>query len=357
MLLVAFLGLLHALIDATTVSVIFRATRVTDITLETAFWLVVGYDIIAFASQVLFGWMTDRWASPKTATLLGLGLAMASMAFYRTNPVAAMVLTGIGNSLFHLGAGAMVLRRGLDRALPSGLFVAPGALGLGFGIFYGKAPQLGPLWPLAAIMLVVLVVTSLIHQPAAPVQASPASRVEASAGRIALALLLASIAIRSLVGLSSARGCPKTSLLLIGIPLAGFLGKSFGGLVADRFGWVESSVVALAISAPMIVFGYRSPLILLAGLVAFQMTMPVTLLAVARLFPTRLATGFGFTCLALIAGALPTMFPWGNSICGRGMLLAWIVLAIGAVFFGLRQLGLRRSYQRADNIRSDLALR
>jgi MFS transporter, FSR family, fosmidomycin resistance protein len=95
------------------------------------------------------------------------------------------------------------------------------------------------------------------------------------------------------------------------------------------------------LSAPLIAFSEPNPVLLLAGLLIFQMTMPVTLTAVARLMPHRLATAFGWTCLALILGSLPTMFSWGDVCCGKPLLFAWILLAAVAVWFGLKFVGVR----------------
>lgn len=52
-------------------------------------------------------------------------------------------------------------------------------------------------------------------------------------GRLILLLLLSSVAMRSLLGL--ALSFPWTWLLV----LAGALGKGFGGVLADRFGWMR----------------------------------------------------------------------------------------------------------------------
>jgi FSR family fosmidomycin resistance protein-like MFS transporter len=149
--------------------------------------------------------------------------------------------------------------------------------------------------------------------------------------------------VRSLVGMSAARGYARSELLLLGIPGAAFLGKSLGGFIADRLGWIEASVLALLASIPLIASAPPT-LWLLLGLFLFQMTMPVTLTAVARLLPRQLATAFGWTCLALIIGALPTMMPFGNPLCERRLLSLWIVIGTVCVFFGLRLLGVQRRH-------------
>jgi MFS transporter, FSR family, fosmidomycin resistance protein len=363
------LGLVHALVDATTVSVVLRSTRGAEVTRQLAFALVVGYDWIAFATQPLWGYLMDRWATPRSARALGLALCLASVPACGQAPAAAMVLAGLGNAVFHLGAGAAVLRMGLDRTLPAGLYVAPGALGLGFGMFYGKHATLGPVWPVAVVLALGAVAAIALSDPPALAGGAPrpGSRDTATAfgrapsmreqvGRWALVLLLVSIVVRSLVGLSASRGYPKGAgilfgvpgaWLVFGVPVAAFLGKAIGGYVADRWGWIETSVVALLLSAPFIGVRHDHPALLLGGLLVFQMTMPVTLVAVARLMPTRLGTAFGWTCLALAIGSAPTMFPWGRPLCERWVLLVWTVVGVTSVFFGLRLAGIERRLSAA----------
>lgn len=343
------LGLVHACVDATTVTVVLRAANAHDLTPTHAFALVLAYDVLAFGSQVLLGVGTDRFRAQGAATRLGLLLSAVSIAFIAWQPVVAMLLAGFGNALFHLGAGGLVLGRGAEKSAPSGIFVAPGALGLGFGLTYGKLPDLGPTWPLAVILGVGLFATwswTTAHGGdwrAAPFRTAGNSmaRPVSSTGSswLILGLLLLSVAVRSLVGFSAARGVAPSHWLFFGIPLSAFLGKLLGGLVADRYGWIEVSALALIASAPCIVLGFQHTGILLGGLCLFQMTMPVTLAAVARLMPERLSTAFGWTCVALILGGLPTMFSVTRALCTRPMLAFWIALACVSVTFGLRLLG------------------
>jgi MFS transporter, FSR family, fosmidomycin resistance protein len=336
------LGGAHAIVDASTVTAIFRSTHLSQVAPEAAWGIVLAYDVIAFGSQALLGWCTDRFASPRLATLSGLVLTTLAVVSCSSSLIATLACAGIGNALFHLGAGANVLRGGLESSAPAGVFVAPGAIGLAFGIYYGS--RLGPVWPLLALALVALAGLSCCRFNAAPHDIPPKETVAFRAPRsanLAMVLLLASIMVRSLVGMSAAKGYPRSELLLLGIPGAAFLGKSLGGFIADRLGWLETSVAALLISIPLIASAPPA-LALLLGLFFFQMTMPVTLTAVARLLPQRLATAFGWTCLALIAGALPTMLPFGKPLCVRWLLSWWILGGTVCVFFGLRLSGVQR---------------
>lgn len=339
------LGVIHAIVDATTVSAVMRATRLTHVSPQLAFAMVVGYDIIAFGSQVFLGWLTDRFLSPRIALVSGLVLTALGLVSCPIDTTVTVAVAGIGNALFHLGGGALVLGSSVTRAAPQGVFVAPGALGLGFGLYYGAVPTRGPLWPLLALTLTALA-AFILWERLDKSQASRSNRLHAPHRAVPrhafwiLALLLASVTVRSLVGLSAARGYVRTELLILGLPIAAFLGKALGGFLADRLGWLETSVVALLLAIPLITFAPPTPWLLL-GLFVFQMTMPVTLTAVAQLMPNHLATALGWTCLALILGALPTMFPSGNALCVRPLLGVWIALAAACLALGLHLLGVR----------------
>jgi FSR family fosmidomycin resistance protein-like MFS transporter len=86
------------------------------------------------------------------------------------------------------------------------------------------------------------------------------------------------------------------------------MGKIFGGIIADRFGWIKTVLIALALATPLIVFGGKEHIAALTGIFLFQMTMPVTLAALALWIPGKPAFAFGMACLALLIGTLPSFF-------------------------------------------------
>ena len=112
-------------------------------------------------------------------------------------------------------------------------------------------------------------------------------------------------------------------------------GKALGGILADRFGWVRVAMIALLSSVPMIMFGAGAAYLAVVGMFLFQMTMAVTLAAVARLFPGQPSLAFGLPCLALIIGAMPVFVglgPWFSKPWVSGVLLT---LSAAALFKGL----------------------
>jgi FSR family fosmidomycin resistance protein-like MFS transporter len=272
--------------------------------------------------------------------IVGAALAALVLAPGPISPLATMVAAGVGNALFHLGAGGLVLRASDGRAAPAGVFVAPGALGLGLGLWMGRTGR-GSTFPIYAALTFAVIALATLDRPAMPERSAPSGAVAQPAllpWLILLMLLLASVAVRSFVGFGACFQCPGGLAVVIGLPAAGFLGKLAGGFVADRLGWLRVSAGALLLSLPLIAFSGGSLALALPGVLLFQSTMAVTLVAVYALMPRWPATAFGLPCLALIAGAFPTFAPAGRQLFGRWTFALLIALSAAALVLALRRL-------------------
>jgi FSR family fosmidomycin resistance protein-like MFS transporter len=322
---------------------VFRAIPARTLGATDAFTLVLAYDLLAFGAQAFLGWLVDASGLRRAAAIAGVALAALSLAVSSLDAVATLLLAGTGNAFFHVGAGATVLERCRSRAAPVGMFVAPGALGLAIGLHVGKDAALAA-WPLLPLCIASLAVIASIHpsscehrDPAESLGRRPSSPGTAALAAV-IALCLVSVAVRSFIGFAAPHATPRGTLLLVGLPVAAFCGKLLGGFVADRFGWIRTGVGALVACAPLVAFGGREPLLLLAGLLLFQMTMPVTLVTAAEALPRRPALAFGLPCIALALGALPTFFDAGALLFGSATFLALILLSAAALWQALRLL-------------------
>lgn len=340
-------GAMHAVVDASTVTVVVSSSFLHTLSLGQAFSLILAYDLIAFGAQTFLGALVDRVARPRTTVLVGLALTASCVGVLPYEPTAAMILAGAGNALFHVGAGALTLCMSGGRAAPAGIFVGPGALGLAFGTWLGRQGVYLP-WPFYAALALCFAATLLFREPARygvvpDAQVSPAgqspSRVAVRLGVVIVALLLFSIVVRSLVGFAGTHDCPRGPITLVALGLAAFSGKALGGVISDRLGWAEVSVGALLCSAPLIAFGGTHVMVVAAGMFLFQMTMPVTLSAVALVMPNRPALAFGLTCLALVTGSLPTFTNVAVPYYRPEVFLALIALSAFAIWISLRVLG------------------
>ena len=326
-------GAIHALVDAATVMVVYTAVARFGMSVGDGFRLVLGYDLLAFAGQALIGLASDHLRAPMAAARAGIVCAGCAVAMLFWNPYAAMALAGLGNALYHVGGGAMSLTVRPGRATDPGLFVGPGAIGLATGIWMGKSGAIC-VWPFLAALAASLLVTLVSGAPRISYSRQE-RRLELSAPVVVAALLLVSIAVRAFVGTAGAQGLDKAPWVTVAVTAAVFGGKTLGGIASDRLGWIPVNVGALVLSAPLIAFGGRDPLIFAAGIFLFQMTMPATLVALAALLPGRPGFAFGLACLGLIGGALPAFFRVVKAHYSAPSFLALILLSAACLFAAL----------------------
>ena len=335
----AWLGAAHLVVDAACVASVLRASPPSDAIASAALAFVLGYDLLAFAGQVPCGFLIDRFRLRRGAAVAGLLLTAAAVLAGPAAGPAVMVLAGLGNALFHVGAGAMVLAGSKGQAAPAGIFVAPGALGLGLGIILGRQWLGVPLSPLLWAVAVACVVVPLVATKSEGSAGESSSSAPRARGQVAaiLFLLSFSVAVRSLVGTVGCDGCPRGLFLLVAIPFAAFAGKLSGGFLADRLGFIEVSMVALLASGPLLAFAGDDLWLALPGLLLVQMTMPVTLAAALRALPAWPGLGFGILCLALVGGTLPAYLPGGWRPHGLSLLLL-VLASAAALYLALRLL-------------------
>lgn len=331
------LGGIHALVDAASVFILFRDLPASSATPLAAAGWIVAYDILAFALQAPLGWLADRVADRqrgyRLVALTGVALVGLALPLALPLPRGAALVAGLGNALFHVGAGAVVLRGSAARAREAGLFVGPGVLGLTAGIFLGRSTSAcrpGLLLLCLAALAVGSWALRLRAQAPAPLPLSPSRRTV----QAALGLLLLTVVLRALIGDTlSAYWRAESTHVIVALALAACCGKLLGGETADRCGWVRTAVVALVAAAAAMAGALVHPGAAFAAMLLLQTTMPLTLKAVHLALPDRPGLAFGLPSLALLVGSLPGLL--GVWPLTSGPQLAWatglsaIVIVLG----------------------------
>jgi len=304
---------------------------------EGILWLVVLYNTLAFGGQLLAGLAADLTKAYRGLAIAGAAIVGAALITAPFSTQAGIVIVGVGNAMFHVGAGAFVLDGSGVRTTESGVFVGPGAVGLAAGIMAGGHGV--PIrYALAALLLLSAVLLVFLARPLPRPKATRLARIKPNVVLVAIACmgcLLGSVTLRALIGGTVAGTWRGVSVpVAVGLAIAACCGKMAGGFVSDRYGWMTTSVIALLLSAPLVsYFVYTGPCAV-AGMLLFQMTMPVTLKAVHHLLPDRPGLAFGLPCVALLMGSLP-------GIRGERVLDSWsavleaVVVATVAVGVGL----------------------
>jgi FSR family fosmidomycin resistance protein-like MFS transporter len=330
------LGIVHMLVDAAALYVIFTDVSRRGGDAVGILALVVLYNCLAFGGQFLAGLIADRWRCYRGMAVVGAVLVTVALPLAAGATLPGVIVVGVGNALFHVGAGAFVLRESGTRATESGVFVGPGALGVCAGIWLGLHGV-----PARFVIVGLLAAGIPLLWLAARRRSGEVTLPRVRGGTLAVVaiaavFLLASVFVRSLGGGTVAgawRGVSEP--VMIGLAVAACGGKMVGGFVADRVGWGTSSALALLVSAPLISLLVNDATFALVGMLVFQMTMPVTLKAMHHVLPSRPGLAFGIPCGALLLGALPGLLGYGGLISAWPRVLGLTLLSAVLVVAGL----------------------
>jgi len=322
----------HGLVDATCAATIFAISAISQDDTQNLFQHILIYNVLAFATQPLFGLIVDSFKAPVHAAVAGISLVAISTLLLQA-PILAVTIAGIGNAIFHVGGGFASLNLSPGKASLPGIYVAPGALGLAIGIWVGKSGNFIA-WPFILLLAISAIITIAIPRPKTNTHHILPANLKWFEGIILL--ILFSIAIRGLVGMGLYFPWKSNPLLLISLTCAVVLGKALGGILGDKYGWIKVAISGLAISAPLLAFFNLTPSIAIIGAFFFNLTMPVTLVCMAEMLPGKSGFAFGLTALALIVGAWPVFTNANVFTSNQLFIFAIILISIFALYTGLR---------------------
>ncbi|MGM9593957.1 MAG: hypothetical protein ACI3U8_06350 [Candidatus Onthomonas sp.] len=271
------------------------------------------YNFCAFALQMPLGLLADHRGRGLGYACLG-GLLVAGMCCLPAFGWAGCLVLGLGNGLFHIGGGLDVLRLSGRRAAPLGVFVSPGAAGLYLGTLLGKSGF--PALAAAGLVLLGTLIPAFVCSPnpfprPRSVQLPPVSVLPRAL------LLFLVVVLRSYGGMLAGFSWKEGIFILLSVA-AVVLGKTAGGFACDRIGAKATAVLSLLTAGALFAFGSASPAAGLLGLFLFNMTMPVTLWALAQIMPGCRAFSFGLLTFGLFLGFLPLYLGW-ESLSGPAL--------------------------------------
>ena len=295
----------HFLVDFACAFLMFRSIA------QTPDWYlcVLLYNFCAFAMQMPLGILADKFNRNYLLAIIGCIFVGSAYGFPHI-PIGAAVVAGLGNSLFHLGGGIDVLNISKEKSGALGMFVSPGAWGIYFGTIAGKGNSLFAIYILSALFVAAGMIYFVYKTYKGTYPANESfslDSVTSSQAHIAVICLFLVVCLRSYVGLTLDFPWKNTGYWGLAIVCAVVLGKTVGGFAADRFGVLKVTFFSLAIAAILFSFA-RTPLPGVAAIFLFNMTMPVTLWVMAKIFPGAKGFSFGMLTFALFLGFLPVYF-------------------------------------------------
>lgn len=290
----------HFLVDFACAFAVFRNLPSAGRTAE----FLLLYNFCAFALQMPLGIVADRLR--RNLALSAAGCLLAALGFLPLPAMISAAALGVGNALFHVGAGLEVLTDWPETCTPVGVFVSPGAVGLYIGGMLGRA-DLTP-WLLPGVLLLGaaawLLAAQRVFRPTLRSENPPLTLPRLPLPALgALGGLFAVVVARSLVGLNLTLPWKTGSWGAI-LVCALALGKAAGGFAADRFGLARTAAVTLTASAALFCFAGH-PVCGTAAVFLFNLSMPLTLTGAARLLPGARGFAFGLLTFALFLGLVP----------------------------------------------------
>ena len=262
------------------------------------------YNVIAFGFQPLIGAALDRrylsGAAPCGCLLIAVALPAAPHFAWL-----GLILAAWGNAIFHAAGGLLSLNLARGRAAVPGVFVSSGAVGVSGGIVL--ASHSFPLFPVLVLLLTAALLLSCCGRPEGETRPFSPSLRARPFGWL-LALILTAVVIRALAGGLAPMSWRSGDVPIMLAGVAAAAGKAIGGFAGDRFGFRPAALVSLLLSLPLLVCGGQIMWLSLAGLILFNMAMPLTLCAAAALLPGDPGLAFGLTTLALLLGTAPLFF-------------------------------------------------
>lgn len=294
------------------------------------------YNVIAFVLQAPFGFLIDKGLNPKSAAITGL-IFITTAFLFGNYLFVALVLVSIGNALFHVGGGSLVLALEEKKASFSGIYVAPGGIGLAIGSFLALAPFHTSLLLFPGLAVVLGVILCFVKVPEFKrIKRHDRNKTSYCYAALIITLISIPIIIRSLIGLSVDFPWKDNQLLYISLVFAIALGKAFGGILSDKFGLMSVGVGGLLLSMPLLAFCTEMPVLGILGAFIFNFTMPVTLIAILNIIPERRGLSFGLSTAALFIGSLPVILgntQWLGSNCVVFSLILLAAIILLAAFY------------------------
>ena len=284
----------HFCVDASCAAVVISATR--NIPEATIFFVL--YNFLAFCLQPFAGLLLDKFRRISPAQYVLISFILLLLGFIpMLNIWAKVLLVGIGNCLFHVGAGTVILTKAQKKMAPLGIFVSSGAMGLTLGTIFASKLVCHALL-IGSIIALIIVNFNLEQKQIAHVAKKVHSKVAF--------LLCVCVTIRSFMGFMPLAQFHKTPEILVLITGGVVLGKMLGGILCDYYGIRKTVFISTGCVMLLFLFSFQNPYLWTIVQMIVNLSMPITLYLMYRSMPKYPAFSFGLAAACLVIGLVAT---------------------------------------------------
>lgn len=286
------------------------------------------YSVIAFGGQWFVGLILDKCRKLILPSLAIVPVILAG-GFFRVAGIFWQVLfVALGNCIFHVAAGILVLER-YEGFREPGIFVSSGAVGLGLGLHHFVG--MGAFW-MACAFFTAVTVSMLAGNP----EPSAGGELSGTRGGNILPFMAGAFMLLSCVILRGFGVRSDAALHVMVMPCVFMLGKSAGGILCDAVGWRKTILAVFLLSfAATQIHGAIGAVILSFS---FNMTMPLTLRLLHLYFPEYPGLTFGLAAGCLLPGAFFGEYFGIPDVCMMAVQFIGLFFA-GAIFRHYRREG------------------
>lgn len=295
---------------------------------------VIIYNFFAFAFQVPLGYFLDKFKFYKYVSIIGMCLIGICYLIDFNNTIILSSIVGIGNALFHLEGGTNIYTLSKKKAFLNGLFVAPGALGIFLGTTFHK-DLIFTYIPISLIIISVILLFLIQKQDIKKnLEENQKNSFNNSTIAIIVILIGISIIVRSIGGSAIVYTWKSGFTLGFIYAISIVVGKSFGGLFADKFGFLKVSLISLIGSAVFLILGYKYNVFAYIGILLFNIPMSITLTILENTLSKKIACAVGFNTMFLFIGYVICFID--ITINNNYILIGSILLAMLSIYFAYK---------------------
>lgn len=356
------LGLAHGVADMATA---YLLTSIPDvISTPKIGFLIIVYNLFGFGSQPITGMVTDTIKKPRLAVIMGLlflAISLWGIKLDLFSFLIAVILAGIGSSLFHVGGGAHIMAANPPKPTESGIFTAPGVMGLAIGAGLGLTG-----YDVSNIIIFLLLIClALITQIKSPkfvelnienkantldnsfinINSYPKSEQsylnpddsqEIISDNDELILMMLSIIMLISTIWTSFQFIYQSNLyFIIFMGISAAIGKIIGGIIAEKWNSRSWLIMALILTILLLKLSSENTWFLFPAVALLQSTVPLTLIATAKLMPRQPATASGFALgLGILLAGIPILAGFTVWILQYSAIL--LIFSLLLVFFSIK---------------------